>query len=170
MLESTGELRPMTPNDYSFAIVNKDWDVSQQFSRIDISKGKATGMIAALVSDMVGETIMQPWRNLLTTLEAGNSTACYDGQYFFDTDHVDVGADYATAQDNDLTQAITAAATPTVANIKASFELALAALAGFKGDTGKVFHSNPVSGLVGVVPFSWRAVVKEAFLDTMSSK
>jgi len=41
---------------------------------------------------------------IFTVLNAGDSTTyglCYDGQEFFDSDHVDKGADYQTNQDNE---------------------------------------------------------------------
>lgn len=51
-----------------------------------------------------GENFQRHMNNLVfKALDAGDAATyglCYDGQYFFDSDHVDKGADYQTAQDN----------------------------------------------------------------------
>lgn len=51
-----------------------------------------------------GENFQRAMNNLVfKALDAGDGSTyglCYDGQYFFDSDHVDKGAHYQTAQDN----------------------------------------------------------------------
>ena len=63
-------------------------------------------------------------------LNGGDGTSyglCYDGQEFFDSDHVDAGASYTTQQDNEMTLALSLD----------NFTTALTAARKFRDDTGE---------------------------------
>lgn len=72
---------------------------------------------------------------VFTVLDAGDSTTyglCYDGQNFFDNDHVDKGGEYQTNQDNEFGLAL------SIDN----FETVWVAAQGFKDDAGEELGFN----------------------------
>ncbi|MBM3457335.1 MAG: hypothetical protein FJX77_02200 [Armatimonadetes bacterium] len=81
--------------------------------------------------------------NLISDLIVGGATAlCYDGQYFFDTDHSE--GDSGT-QSNKLTGAGT-----SQANIETDFYAAYAALLGFKDDAGVAMAPSDFTPIVWI--------------------
>jgi phage major head subunit gpT-like protein len=78
----------------------------------------------------------------------GHTAVCYDGQFFYDTDHVDVGARFTTNQDNDITSAAVATATPTDIEFKNAVQAIINQLYGFKDNEGDPFWpADTVAGL-----------------------
>ena len=98
------------------------------------------------------------WASLLSTLiVAGESTTCYDGQYFFDTDHSE--GDSGT-QDNDISVDISAlpivksgtTTAPSVADMQFSIMKGIEAIVGFKDDRGEPMNENATAFLAMVPP------------------
>jgi len=98
------------------------------------------------------------WASLLSDLiVAGESTACYDGQYFFDTDHSE--GDSGT-QDNDISVDISAlpitksgtTTAPSVADMQFSIMKGIEAIVGFLDDQGEPMNEDATSFLVMVPP------------------
>lgn len=79
------------------------WDITVGVSQ-DAVDDDQTGQLEEKVRS-AGENFQKHInQRVFTVLNAGDSTTyglCYDGQEFFDSDHVDGGADYQTAQDNE---------------------------------------------------------------------
>lgn len=68
------------------SVTNQPFEATLIVDRKDLRRDK-TGFIRARIDQMVSR-YMQHWAKLLTTLrEAGGSTVCFDGQYFYDNDH-----------------------------------------------------------------------------------
>lgn len=71
---------------YGFNVVNKDFELTLEVDRnkiMDDSLGVFNPMV-----DQMGVSSRKMYDDLLiTALTNGNTTLCYDGQYFFDTDH-----------------------------------------------------------------------------------
>lgn len=68
------------------SITNQPYEATLEIARKDLKRDK-TGQVQIRIDDLARRT-NQHWNKLLTTLiETGESTACYDGQFFFDTDH-----------------------------------------------------------------------------------
>jgi len=90
--------------DDFFAIRNKHFEATIEFLIKDMKRDK-TGQIRARISEFAqrGQT---HYAKLLSTLIVNGATSvCYDGQYFFDTDHAE-GA--SGAQSNSITTDISA--------------------------------------------------------------
>ncbi len=67
-------------------VTNKDFEATLLVAKSDLRRDK-TGFIKVRVGQMV-DRYVQHWAKLLSTLrEAGGSTVCMDGQYFYDDDH-----------------------------------------------------------------------------------
>ncbi len=105
------------------------------------------------------------WASLLSTLIInGESSVCYDGQFFFDTDHVDPGAENQTAQSNDISVDVSAlpaevaTGTPTDPSL-GQFMLAIAKgitqIHSFKDDRGEPMNENARQFLVMVPTPLW---------------
>jgi len=107
------------------------------------------------------------WASLLSTLIInGASTECYDGQYFFDTDHEEGDSG---SQSNDITVDISAlpvatagtTTLPAVAEMQFSIAKAIEAIVGFVDDQGEPMNEDATSFLV-MVPVSLMNVAFQA--------
>lgn len=107
---------------------------------VDWMRRDKTGQIDIRIGELVDRTTAH-WNSLLTALLiAGEASACYDGQFFFDTDHAE--GDSGT-QSNDLTYAgVTTPAAPTAGQMEAAIMAAVVAILGFKDDQGEPMNEN----------------------------
>ncbi len=98
----------------------------------------------------------------------GSEGAAYDGQAFFDVDHVDPAAAFTTAQSNDLTVTAVSVTNPTLAEFVTAVKNALKQIRGFKDDRGRTWWRN-IARMVWwlVVPPSMEKVATE-FVKSMS--
>lgn len=71
---------------HSYAIENKDWEATVGVDRNDIEDDNL-GIYSPLVQEMGYAAATYPDELVFPLLKAGTTTTCYDGQYFFDTDH-----------------------------------------------------------------------------------
>lgn len=119
-------------------IVNKTYESTMEVLVDEIRRDK-TGQVMLRVAEQARRANAH-WASLLTTLiVAGESAACYDGQYFFDTDHAE--GDSGT-QDNDLTGAAATATQPTAAEAEDALMACVAAILGFKDDQGEPLNED----------------------------
>lgn len=71
---------------HGYSIENKPWESTVEVDRDDLADDQV-GVYAPLMANMGFETARFPDQLVFGQLEAGFDSACYDGQYFFDTDH-----------------------------------------------------------------------------------
>ncbi|HOW76824.1 MAG TPA: Mu-like prophage major head subunit gpT family protein [Candidatus Competibacteraceae bacterium] len=100
------------------------------------------------------------WAKLLSTLiAAGGSTVCYDGEYFFDTDHPESGSSQSNSISVDISElpaAVKGTTTaPSVEQMQASIMAAVQAIYGFVDDQGEPTNENARRFLVMVPPSLW---------------
>lgn len=116
-----------------FVIANREWEDSVEFEKNDIDDDRL-GLATELARDFGTEAMLHPDELLLEALVAGETTACFDGQNFFDTDHSwgDSGS-----QSNDLSYAAASGTAPTAEEFKAAFHQSRVTMLGFKNDQGK---------------------------------
>lgn len=116
-----------------FVIANREWEDSVEFEKNDIDDDRL-GLATELARDFGTEAMLHPDELLLEALVAGETTACFDGQNFFDTDHSwgDSGS-----QSNDLSYAAASGTAPTAEEFKAAFHQSRVEMLGFKNDQGK---------------------------------
>lgn len=140
----------------SLTITNKHYEATLEVLVRDLRRDK-TSQIMARIQEMARRANAH-WASLLSTLIVnGTSTACYDAQYFFDTDHTE--GDSGT-QDNDITVNISdVAATnhgtttiPSVEEMQAAIVKGIEAIVGFKDDQGEPMNEDANSFLVMVPP------------------
>jgi phage major head subunit gpT-like protein len=162
MREWLGDRQFQTLAGGDYTLANKEWESSVAIQKKDI-KDDRLGMYGPVLEQLGLEAAYHPDELLVTAIEAGESTACFDGQYFFDTDH---SWGSSGTQDNDLTGAAATNTNPTAAELKAAFQACVDAMLGFKNDKGK-YLNRPVlrklNDLTLVVPIAFRTAAHNAF-------
>lgn len=126
-----------------FTIVNKEWEDSIAIEKNDIDDDRI-GMYDMAFEMLGAEAAMHPDELMFDLISNGASSACFDGQYFFDTDHS--WGDSGT-QSNALTHDATDHTAVTEDEFRAAYRKMTAALYGYKRDNGKPFH-RPTLGAV----------------------
>lgn len=79
------------PNEFEWTIWNKKYEASIGISVDDVRRDK-TGQHEIYAASLGQRAAENPILILSDLLEAAESTPCFDGQYFFDTDHVEGGS------------------------------------------------------------------------------
>jgi len=139
----------------SLKIINKHYEATLEFLVRDLRRDKS-GQVQVRITELARRTNAH-WASLLSTLiVAGESTDCYDDQYFFDTDHSE--GDSGT-QDNDITVDISeipaenhgSTTAPSVEEMQWAIMKGIEAIAGFKDDQGEPMNEN-ATGFLAMVP------------------
>ena len=139
----------------SLTVTNKHYEATIEIPLRDLRRDK-TGQVQARIGEFASRQ-QTHWASLLSTLIlAGPSTVCYDGQYFFDTDHSE--GDSGT-QDNDIIVDISAlpaavhgaVTAPSIEEMQQSILKGIAQILSFKDDKGEPMNENAREFLV-VVP------------------
>lgn len=138
----------------SLTILNKPYENTLEVSIRDMRRDK-TGQIEARVNEFVDRSLTH-WASLLSTIIiAGTSTVCYDGQYYFDTDHAEGSSG---SQSNDITVDISALpaavhgviTAPSVEEMQQSILKGIAQIMSFKDNQGEPMNENASTFMVMV--------------------
>lgn len=138
-------------------VLNKHYEATIEIQKKDARRDK-TGQLMARMSEFAdrGQT---HWASLLSALLLnGAATVCYDGQYYFDTDHVE---GKSGTQSNKITVDISALpaavhgviTAPSVEEAQQVILAGVAQIMGFKDDQGEPMNENARAFTV-VVPVS----------------
>lgn len=138
-------------------IANKHFEATLEVLVDEIRRDK-TGQVMVRVRELAQRTNAH-WAKLLSTLiEAGEAAVCYDGQFFFDTDHAEGDSG---AQSNDITSDIATTTAPTAGEMSGSILLATQQILGLKDDRGEPMNENAREFLV-MVPVPYMAAAAAA--------
>jgi phage major head subunit gpT-like protein len=162
MREWLGDRKFKQLSSYEFTIKNRDWEQSIQLPKKKIDDGR-TGYFDNLASMLANEASYHPDELLIELVNNAETTVCFDGQYFFDTDHVFGDGD---PQSNLRTRTAVDPANPTKDEIRNIVNQTMDDFLGFKGDNGKPIHRptiNPIDDLLITVPTAWYSTAVEAF-------
>lgn len=131
-------------------IANKTYEATLEVLLDEMRRDK-TGQVMVRVRELAMRTNAH-WAKLLSDLIiAGEAGVCYDGQYFFDTDHAE--GDSGT-QSNDIDSNVTTTTAPTAAEMETAILKSVEAMMAFKDDQGEPMNEEAMSFLVMVpVPF-----------------
>lgn len=150
-------------NESSFAIRNIHYEATIDILKRNLMRDKS-GQAMVRIAELA-QRANSHWASLLSTLiAAGAATACYDGQYFFDTDHSEGSSG---TQSNDISVDISelpvATAGTTTAPSVAEFQLCIAqaiqAIVGFKDNQGEPMNEAARSFLVYVPVSLWNVAL-----------
>jgi phage major head subunit gpT-like protein len=86
MREWIGDRQLKSMQEHGYSITNKDWEATVEVDRNDIDDDNL-GMYGPMFEAAGQAARRKPDQLVFSLLKAGHTTACYDGQYFFDTDH-----------------------------------------------------------------------------------
>ena len=151
--------------DNGIRIENKHYEATIEILLKDLRRDK-TGQVRRRIQELAARTNSH-WASLLSTLILnGTSEVCYDGQFFFDTDHSE--GDSGT-QDNDITVDISALPTqvhgvvtaPSVEEMQQVILKAVTQIQGFKDDQGEPMNETAEKFLI-MVPTSLSQVATNA--------
>lgn len=138
-------------------ILNKHYEATIEIQKKDLRRDK-TGQVQARVDEFAdrGQT---HWASLLSALLLnGASTVCYDGQYFFDTDHSEgnsgTQSNKITVDISTLPAAVHGVITaPSVEEAQQVLLAGIAQILSFKDDQGEPMNEN-ARRFTAVVPTS----------------
>jgi phage major head subunit gpT-like protein len=124
---------------HEYRIKNKDFANAIEVDRNTILDNRLQ-LIRPRIAQLVDEAIRFQDELVFQVLELGKGATglCYDGQQFFDTDHVDPGADYTTIQSNRLTGTGT-----SVTALETDYNAARKAMRMFRDGYGRPMNIMP---------------------------
>lgn len=153
--------------DNGITIENKHFEATLEVLVRELRRDK-TGQVLVRVRELA-QRANAHWAKLLSTLILnGNASVCYDGQYFFDTDHAE--GDSGT-QSNSISVDISAlpgavhgsTTAPSVEETQGSIMSAIQAIYGFKDDQGEPLNENARNFLVMVPPSLWQPAMSAIY-------
>lgn len=170
MREWVGSRHAKGFRENGLTIVNKTYEGTLEVLVDEIRRDK-TGQVMVRVRELAQRTNAH-WAKLLSDLLiAAESTACYDGQYFFDTDHSEGDSG---SQSNDITSDITTTTAPTGGEMETAILKSIEAMLAFKDDQGEPMNENARTFTVMVpVPFmsaAAAAIGSEIIVDSSTSR
>lgn len=171
MREWLGGRQAKALSSNSVTIVNKHYEATLAIAVKDMRRDK-TSQIEARVQEFVDQD-MRHWGSLLTDfILAAPSTTCYDGQFFFDTDHSEGDSG---SQSNDITVDISvlpasihgSVTAPSVQEMQQAIMLGIAQLLSFKDNQGQPMNDNASEFLV-MVPVGLWAIAMSATSELLT--
>ena len=168
MREWVGDRQFSELRSANFVIDNKHFESSLAIKKTDIADDNL-GQYGPIMEQLGIEAAHHPDELWFDALELGESTACFDGQFFFDTDH---SWGKSGSQSNDLTSTVSDTSAVTVAELKTAIRAAVQQMLGYKNDQGKLYHRPTVSrlnDLTLLVPLALRDVAYDALESQLLS-
>ncbi len=135
-------------------ITNLHYEATLEFLVRELRRDK-TGQVMVRIRELAQRTNSH-WASLLSTLIInGTSTVCYDGQFFFDTDHSEGSSG---TQSNDITTDISAlpasvhgvVTAPSIEEMQQAIMKSIAQILSFKDDQGEPMNAGASNFLVMV--------------------
>jgi len=168
MREWLGERQFSELRAANFVLENKHWENSLLIKKTDLADDNL-GQYGPVLEQLGIEAAHHPDELWFSVLEQGESTACFDGQFFFDTDHV---WGNSGTQSNDITSTVVSTSAPTVAEIKTAIRKMIRTMLAFKNDQGKLYNRPTVgrlNDLTLLVPLALRDLVYDALESELIS-
>lgn len=159
MREWIGGRQPKSLREYPWTIRNKHFESSIRVPVRWLRRDKS-GQVRVRINELADRSTSF-WAYLLSQLILnGASTVCYDGQYFFDTDHSEGDSG---AQSNSISVDIStlpaalhgSTTAPSVEEFQQAVQLAIQAILGFKDDQGEPMNEGASQFLVQVPTSLW---------------
>lgn len=149
--------------DFEYIVKNLPFEATMEFLIDDLRRDK-TGQIMVRIDEMA-QRANAHWLRLMSYLVLlGSASACYDGQYFFDTDHSEGNSGSQSNKisvDISALPAVTHGSTtaPSVSEFAASVLQGIESLYGFKDDQGEPLNETASEFLVMVPRTLWGVAV-----------
>jgi len=155
MQEWVGGRKAKGLRDEGMTIVNKPFEATLEVN-VDHKRRDKTGQIMVRVDEMARRANTH-WASLLSAhIEAAEAGVCYDGQFFFDTDHSE--GDSGT-QSNDLTYDVGTPAAPTGGEMESAIMSAIEKMLGYLDDQGEPMNEDATSFQIMVPKTFWKSAM-----------
>lgn len=146
-------------------IANKHFEASLPVQVKDLRRDKL-GVLRVRIAELVRRAYAHPASLISTLMLNGESALCYDGQYFYDTDHAEGNSGI---QSNSISVDISALPSvahgattlPSVPELQLAIGQAIAAMVSFKDSEGEPMNED-ASSFVVMVPPTWMQVGMQA--------
>lgn len=145
------ELRAMT-----YFIRNKTEQSGVRIKKADWRHQK-NGMLKNRVGELAGMAAGRPGRMIQAAIVAGESQVCYDGQLFYDTDHLEGDSG---EQSNDIEADVTTPAAPTAAEMAEALIDGATQIMCQKDDQGNECNLSATSFMAAVPKTHYKALLK----------
>lgn len=136
--EWVGGRQPKTLREINFTVPNKEFEATLEIP-LDWMRRDKTGLILTRINQLIESARNHDAELLSTLINAADSALCYDGQYFFDSDHQE-GA--SAVQSNSITTDIATPASPTAAEFEAAIMNMTQQILSFQDDQGRPTNAS----------------------------
>jgi len=138
MREWIGGRDPKRLREFTFAVSNKDYEATLEILVKELRR-ESFGQIQIRIAELARRALSHPAKLMTQKIVDAEAAVCYDGQYFFDTDHSEGSSG---TQNNDLTGAAATGTTPTTQEARDAIMACIAAILGFKDDQGEPMNET----------------------------
>lgn len=151
--------------EFSYSVANKEHEATLEVTVPELRRDKS-GQLMIRIGELADRAMSYPAKLLSTLMENGETTTCYDGQYFFDTDHVD---NDSGTQSNSVTYAAATGTTPTIDEMRGAILASIKSILGYKDDRGEPMNENARSFIVMVPLTYWQQAIEAVTLPTVAT-
>jgi phage major head subunit gpT-like protein len=151
--------------EFSYSLANKEHEATLEVTVPELRRDK-TGQLNVRIGELADRVMSYPAKLMSTLIEAGESTTCYDGNFFFDTTHAEGSSG---TQDNDITYAAATGTTPTVDEMRTAIINSIKQILSFKDDRGEPMNENARTFAVMVPLTYWQQAIEAVTLPTVSA-
>ena len=145
-----GGRKPATLGQNEFRVPNLEFEASLEIPTRWLKRDH-TGQIRMKIGEMGESAADHKFELISATIDSAPSTVCYDGQYFFDTDHQE---GESTTQSNITSVDIATTTAPTAAEMETAILTAIQNMYGIVDDKGRKTNGSAKSFSVMVpLPF-----------------
>ncbi|WP_425065614.1 Mu-like prophage major head subunit gpT family protein [Reyranella sp.] len=166
MREWIGGRQAKQLREYSWRVDNKDYEATLEVHLNELRRGSSGDAIRLKIAQLAQRVQSFPSKQLTQLLIDGESTACYDGQYFFDTDHAEGDSG---AQSNDLTYAAATGTTPTIAEFRDAVMQSITTIMSYKDDQGEPANEDANAFEIMVPPTLMATAISAIRLPTLDA-
>jgi phage major head subunit gpT-like protein len=147
-------------------IQNEPFEASIHVSLDDLRRDKST-QLRDRINKLSFNAQVTHWAKILTELiEDGEDSTCYDGQFFFDTDHSE---DDSGTLSNDITSAVVLKTAPSVSEMSNAIFAGLVQMLKFKSDTGEPMNEDLMRVAIMVPPSFMKAALGAVALPLVTN-
>jgi phage major head subunit gpT-like protein len=165
MREWLGGRSAVDLREFSYTLANKEHEATLEVTVPELRRDK-TGQLLIRINELADRVNAYPAKLMSTLINNAEAATCYDGQFFFDTDHAEGDSG---SQSNDLTYAAATGTTPTVAEMRGAIMAMLQAMLGFKDDRGEPMNENAKSFTIMTPLTYWATAIEAVNLPTVEN-
>lgn len=148
MREWIGKRLVQQPLAFDYAIKNKKFEVSGNMP-LDLLNNDKTGEAQLWLDDLLSALPLWYEETIAALINGAEAATCFDGEYFFDTDHK--YGKQPSAWSNDLTFAAASGTALTVAEAASLVSSAIEAMRAFPDDQGRAIANRGMTAVDVIV-------------------